>query len=106
MAQDLRQVGWAELAGSAGAVRERGETNTGLLVDRAIRHLHLLLSQIMRESNEGSLLLSVEPKLPSIRWRPKGVTARRTAACASFVPSANKASTLKQIGVCPGAVLR
>ena len=39
MAQDLRQIGGAELAGAAGAVGERGETNAGLLIDRAI-HLH------------------------------------------------------------------
>jgi hypothetical protein len=28
VAQDLRQLGWAELAGSAGAVRERGQANS------------------------------------------------------------------------------
>ena len=38
MAQDLRQVGWAELAGSTGAVRECGETDTRLLVDRGVGH--------------------------------------------------------------------
>lgn len=38
MAQDLRQVGGAELAGSTRAVRERGEPDAGLLVDRGVSH--------------------------------------------------------------------
>ena len=38
MAQDLRQVGGAELAGSAGAVRERREAEPGCLVERFDRH--------------------------------------------------------------------
>ena len=51
MAQNLRQVGWAEFAGSAGAVRERGETNSGLLVDRAIRHPYISLSAQINARN-------------------------------------------------------
>jgi hypothetical protein len=43
VAQDLRQVGRTELAGSAGAVRQSSQTNTGLLVHRSVAHLHLLL---------------------------------------------------------------
>jgi hypothetical protein len=38
MAQDLRQIGGAELTGSTGAVRECGETNPWLLVDRGVGH--------------------------------------------------------------------
>jgi hypothetical protein len=38
MAQHLRQLGLAELAGSAGAVRERGQPDSGLLVDRSLGH--------------------------------------------------------------------
>jgi hypothetical protein len=38
MAQDLRQVGGAELTGSTGAVGERGESDAGLLVDGCVGH--------------------------------------------------------------------
>jgi hypothetical protein len=38
MAQDLRQIGGAELAGSTGAVGERGEPDAGLLIDRIVSH--------------------------------------------------------------------
>ena len=38
MAQDLRQIGGAELTGSTRAVREGGEPNAGLLVDGSVGH--------------------------------------------------------------------
>src|SRR4051794_10954910 len=38
VAQDLRQVGRAELAGSTGTVRERGEPDPGFLVDGRVGH--------------------------------------------------------------------
>ena len=38
MAQDLRQIGGAELTGSTRAVRERGETNPWLLIPRRLCH--------------------------------------------------------------------
>ena len=45
--------------------------------------------------------------MPSIRWRPnKAGTARRTDACASFVPTASSASRgVEQVRVHPGAIL-
>ena len=41
MAQDLRQIGGAELTGSTRAVRECGQTNPWLLVDRGVGHKYL-----------------------------------------------------------------
>jgi hypothetical protein len=38
MAQDLRQIGGAELTGSTRAVGESSETNAWLLVDRGVGH--------------------------------------------------------------------
>jgi hypothetical protein len=38
MAQHLRQIGSAELTGSTGSVRECGEPDAGLLVDRLFGH--------------------------------------------------------------------
>jgi hypothetical protein len=39
MAQDLRQVGGAELAGSTCAVGERGEPDAGLLIHWGVTHM-------------------------------------------------------------------
>jgi hypothetical protein len=38
MAQYLRQLGGAELAGSTRAVRERGQPDAGLLIGRLLGH--------------------------------------------------------------------
>jgi ABC-type nickel/cobalt efflux system permease component RcnA len=43
MAQHLRQLGGAELAGSAGAVGKRGQPDAGLLVHRFLRHIGSLM---------------------------------------------------------------
>jgi ABC-type nickel/cobalt efflux system permease component RcnA len=43
MAQHLRQLGGAELAGSAGAVGQRGQPDAGLLVHRFLRHIGSLM---------------------------------------------------------------
>lgn len=63
MAQDLRQVGWAELAGSASAVRERSQPNPRLLIERSVWHLHLLLGPDQRaQGDERALLLRCRPE--------------------------------------------
>jgi hypothetical protein len=44
VAQDLRQVGGAELAGSAGAVRQCGEPDPRFLIDWGVGHTYISFS--------------------------------------------------------------
>jgi hypothetical protein len=119
MAQDLRQIGRAELTGSTRAVRESGEADTRLLVLRSVGHeasgerigsrsLSFLIYPDQRpKCDERTFLLRRRPEaaigpLPCEEGgqRPPGAFARFGGADCE-----QRLDGVKEIGARPGSVL-
>jgi hypothetical protein len=109
MAQDLRQVGWAELAGSASAVRERSQPDLRLLIERSVWHLHLLLGPDERsQRDERALLLScrAETAVDPLTSQQSGDCAPDCRVSFRSMKRVQSLQGVKQIGLRPASVLR
>src|SRR5215207_2100092 len=109
MAQDLRQVGWAELAGSAGAVRERSQPDLRLLIERSVWHLHLLLGPDQRsQRDERALLLRccTETAVDPLTCQQSGDCSPDCRMSFRSMKRVQSLQSLKQIGLRPASVLR